>query len=75
MSLPHYLISSPSEVPEHIRSHNVLNLLLKNRWENGYIESFNDKLRGELVDRAICTLLEEVKVLMAQGRREYHQIH
>jgi putative transposase len=35
-------------------------------WENGYIESFNGKLRDELLDREIFTTLEEAKVLIEQ---------
>ena len=31
-------------------------------WENGYIESFNGKLRDELLNREIFTTLEEAKV-------------
>ena len=33
-------------------------------WENGYIESFNGKLRDELLDREIFTTLEEAIVLV-----------
>ena len=33
-------------------------------WENGYIESFNGKLRDELLDREIFTTLDEAKVLI-----------
>ena len=43
-------------------------------WENGYIESFNGKLRDELLNREIFTTLEEAKVLIEQWRREYNQI-
>jgi putative transposase len=43
-------------------------------WENGYIESFNGKMRDELLDREIFTTLEEAKVLINQWRREYNQI-
>jgi len=39
-------------------------------WENGYIESFNGKLRDELLNREIFTTLEEAKVLTEQWRRE-----
>ena len=35
-------------------------------WENGYIESFNRKMRDELLDREIFTTLEEAKVLINQ---------
>lgn len=43
-------------------------------WENGYIESFNGKMRDELLDREIFTTLKEAKVLIEQWRREYNQI-
>ena len=43
-------------------------------WENGYIESFNGKLRDELLNREIFTTLEEAKVLIEQWRREYNQV-
>ena len=43
-------------------------------WENGYIESFNGKLRDELLDREIFMTLEEAKILIEQWRREYNQI-
>jgi transposase InsO family protein len=43
-------------------------------WENGYIESFNGKLRDELLNREIFTTLTEAKVLIEQWRREYNQI-
>ena len=43
-------------------------------WENGYIESFNGKLRDEPLNREILTTLEEAKVLIEQWRREYNQV-
>jgi putative transposase len=43
-------------------------------WENGYIESFNGKMRDELLNREIFTTLEEAKVLIGQWRREYNQV-
>jgi transposase InsO family protein len=33
-------------------------------WENGYIESFNGKLRDELLNREIFYTLQEAKILM-----------
>jgi len=42
-------------------------------WENGYIESFNGKLRDELLNREIFTTLKEAKVLIEQWRKEYNQ--
>ena len=47
---------------------------LGNPWENGYIESFNGKLRDELLNREIFTMLLEAKVLAENWRREYNQI-
>ena len=43
-------------------------------WENGYIESFNGKLRDELLNREIFATLTEAKVLIEQWRREYNQV-
>jgi transposase InsO family protein len=41
-------------------------------WENGYIESFNGKLRDELLDREIFYTLGEAKVLIERWRQEYN---
>jgi len=43
-------------------------------WENGYVESFNGKLRDELLNLEIFTTLEEAKVLIEQWRREYNHV-
>jgi len=40
-------------------------------WENGYCESFNGKLRDELLDREIFYTLKEAQVLIEQWRQEY----
>jgi transposase InsO family protein len=42
-------------------------------WENGYIESFNGKLRDELLNREIFTTLKEAKVLTGWWRKEYNE--
>lgn len=42
-------------------------------WENGYIESFNGKLRDELINREVFTTLTEAKILIEVWRREYNQ--
>jgi transposase InsO family protein len=42
-------------------------------WENGYIESFNGKLRDELLNLEIFTTLEEAKVLTGWWRKEYNE--
>ncbi len=41
-------------------------------WENGYIESFNGKLRDELLDREIFYTLGEAQVLIGRWRQEYN---
>lgn len=43
-------------------------------WENGYIESFNGKLRDELLNREAFDTLWEVRVLVERWRREYNTI-
>ena len=43
-------------------------------WENGYIESFNGKVRDELLNREIFTTLEEAKVLLEKWRKEYNHV-
>ena len=43
-------------------------------WENGYVESFNGKLRDELLDRELFATLWEVHVLVERWRRHYNQI-
>ena len=42
-------------------------------WENGYIESFNGKLRDELLNGEIFDTLYEAKVLIERWRREYNE--
>jgi transposase InsO family protein len=41
-------------------------------WENGYNESFNGKLRDELLDREIFTTLHEAQVLIERWRVHYN---
>jgi transposase InsO family protein len=43
-------------------------------WENGYCESFNGKLRDELLDREVFDTLLEAKVLIERWRVEYNQV-
>jgi transposase InsO family protein len=43
-------------------------------WENGYIESFNGKLRDELLNGEVFYTLAEAKILIEQWRKEYNQI-
>lgn len=43
-------------------------------WENGYNESFNGKLRDELLNGEIFYSLREAQVVIEQWRREYNTI-
>ena len=43
-------------------------------WENGYVESFNGKLRDELLDRKIFDTLTEAKILIERWRRQYNTV-
>lgn len=43
-------------------------------WENGYVESFNGKLRDELLNRELFATLWEVQVLVERWRRHYNQV-
>ena len=42
-------------------------------WENGYVESFNGRLRDELVNREVFHTLLEVQALTEQYRRTYNR--
>jgi len=43
-------------------------------WENGYIESFNGKMRDELLAREIFYSLKEAQILIEMWRRQYNTI-
>jgi putative transposase len=43
-------------------------------WENGYVESFNGKLRDELLNREVFDTLLEAKVLIERWRRAYNTV-
>ena len=43
-------------------------------WENGYIESFNARLRDELLDGEIFYTLKEAQVVIEQWRRHYNTV-
>ena len=43
-------------------------------WENGYIESFNGKLRDELLAREMFDTLLEAKVLIERWRKGYNTV-
>ena len=43
-------------------------------WENGYIESFNARLRDELLDGEIFYTLKEAQVVIESWRRHYNAV-
>jgi putative transposase len=43
-------------------------------WENGYVESFNGKLRDELLDVEIFNSLREAQILIESWRRHYNAV-
>ena len=43
-------------------------------WENGYCESFNSKLRDELLNGEIFNSLREAEVLIESWRRHYNAV-
>jgi putative transposase len=43
-------------------------------WENGYNESFNGKLRDELLNGEIFYTLKEAQILIEQWRKEYNTV-
>jgi transposase InsO family protein len=42
-------------------------------WENAYTESFNSRLRDELLDRELFTSLLEARVLLEAHRQEHNE--
>ena len=43
-------------------------------WENGYVESFNARLRDELLDGEIFYTLKEAKIVIESWRRHYNAV-
>ena len=77
---PYYLRSdngsefTAQKVREWLRQLNVKTVYIEpgSPWENGYIESFNGKLRDELLDGEIFYTLKEAQVLIERWRRHYN---
>ena len=62
-------------VRQWLEKFNVQNLFIEpgSPWENGYNESFNGKLRDELLNGEIFTSLKEAQILTERWRREYNE--
>lgn len=43
-------------------------------WENGYCESFNSKLRDELLNGEIFYSLKEARIIIESWRRHYNEV-
>lgn len=43
-------------------------------WENAYSESFNSRLRDEVLDRELFTSLAEAKFMLEEHRREHNEL-
>jgi transposase InsO family protein len=43
-------------------------------WENGYVKSYNGKLRNEVLNREVFNTLLAAKVLVERWHREYNHI-
>src|SRR5712691_12976371 len=43
-------------------------------WENGFIESFNARLRDELLDSEIFYTLREAQIVIESWRRHYNAV-
>ncbi len=43
-------------------------------WENAYTESFNSRLRDQLLDRELFTSLLEARVLLEGHRQEHNEV-
>ena len=63
-------------VPEWLARLGVQTLFIApgSPWENGYVESFNGKLRDECTNGEIFYTLTEAKILTERWRREYNTI-
>ena len=64
------------KVREWLSQLNVRTLYIEpgSPWENGYIESFNGKLRDELLDGELFDTLYEAQVLVERWRRHYNEV-
>jgi len=43
-------------------------------WENGYVESFNGRLRDELLNGEIFTTLKEAQIIIESWRQHYNHL-
>jgi putative transposase len=62
-------------IQDWMKEHQIKTLYIKpgSPWENGYIESFHDKMRDECLNREVFGSLTEASVIIGQWRREYNE--
>ena len=51
----------------------TLYIKLGSPWENGYVESFNGKLRDELLNGEVFNTLQEAQILIERYRQTYNR--
>ena len=61
-------------VRDYLRDSGVRTLFIEpgSPWENGYIESFNGKLRDELLDGELFLHIDEVRYVVDRWRMDYN---
>ena len=61
-------------VRDYLRDSGVKTLFIEpgSPWENGYIESFNGKLRDELLDGELFLHIDEVRYVVDRWRMDYN---
>ena len=66
----------PRKVCKFIRDLGTLPAFIEpgSPWENGYIESFNGKMRDELLNCEIFDTMQEARVLIERWRTYYNTI-
>jgi putative transposase len=57
-----------------LRRTHLGSLSRQRNWENGYCESFNGKLRDELLNGEIFYSLKEAQIVIEQWRKHYNSI-
>ena len=67
----------PALVSTELLRYDVVLTMGSGQWENGYVESFNGKLRDELLNRELFLSLAEARWVIDRWRLDYnhHRIH
>jgi hypothetical protein len=70
---PELLCRLPNRITEIVAKKDIVTLR-GSPWENGYIESFNARLRDELLNGEIFYTLGEAQIVIESWRRHYNTI-